>query len=382
MSNRFILNETSYHGKGAIENIVIEVKGRNFKKAFVCSDPDLVKFNVTSKVTDLLEKEGLDYELYSGIKANPTVGNVTEGVEKFKSSGSDYIVAIGGGSSMDTAKAIGIIINNPEFSDVVSLEGMADTKNKSVPIIAIPTTAGTAAEVTINYVITDEEKDKKMVCVDPNDISVVAIIDPDMMSTMPKGLTAATGMDALTHAIEGYITKGAWELSDMFHITAIKMISDSLRGAVGNTPEGREGMALGQYVAGMGFSNVGLGIVHSMAHPLGALYDTPHGIANAIILPSVMEYNAKCTGEKYREIARAMGVEAVDSMSEEEYRRAAIEAVKKLSSDVGIPTDLKGIVKEEDIDFLSKSAFEDACRPGNPRDTSIEEIKEIYKSLI
>jgi len=382
MSNRIILNETSYHGKGAIENIIVEARSRNFKKAFVCSDPDLIKFNVTSKVTDLLEENDLDYEIYSGIKANPTVSNVKEGVEKFKNSKSDYIIAIGGGSSIDTAKAIGIIANNPEFSDVVSLEGVAPTKNKAIPIIAVPTTAGTAAEVTINYVITDEEKDRKMVCVDVNDIPVVAVIDPDMMASMPKGLTAATGMDALTHAIEGYITKGAWALTDVFHIAGIKMISDSLREAVKNTDKGREGMALGQYIAGMGFSNVGLGIVHSMAHPLGALYDTPHGLANAIILPSVMEYNAEYTGEKYREIARAMGVKDVDNMSQEEYRKAAVDAVKKLSIDVGIPTDLKSIVKEKDIKFLSESAFEDACRPGNPRDTSVEEISELYMGLL
>lgn len=382
MSNRIILNETSYHGKGAIENIIVEARSRNFKKAFVCSDPDLIKFNVTSKVTDLLEENDLDYEIYSGIKANPTVSNVKEGVEKFKNSKSDYIIAIGGGSSIDTAKAIGIIANNPEFSDVVSLEGVAPTKNKAIPIIAVPTTAGTAAEVTINYVITDEEKDRKMVCVDVNDIPVVAVIDPDMMASMPKGLTAATGMDALTHAIEGYTTKGAWALTDVFHIAGIKMISDSLREAVKNTDKGREGMALGQYIAGMGFSNVGLGIVHSMAHPLGALYDTPHGLANAIILPSVMEYNAEYTGEKYREIARAMGVKDVDSMSQEEYRKAAVDAVKKLSIDVGIPTDLKSIVKEKDVKFLAESAFADACRPGNPRDTSVEEISELYMGLL
>jgi lactaldehyde reductase len=382
MSNRFILNETSYHGKGAIENVSIEAKLRGLKKAFVCSDPDLVKFGVTEKITNILEQEGLDYQLYSNIKPNPTVENVQAGVEEFKKSGADYIIAVGGGSSMDTSKAIGIIIANPEFSDVISLEGVAPTKNKCVPIIAVPTTAGTAAEVTINYVITDVAKNRKMVCVDPKDIPIVAIVDPDMMSSMPKGLTAATGMDALTHAIEGYITKGAWELSDMFHITAIKMISDSLREAVKNTPKGREGMALGQYVAGMGFSNVGLGIVHSMAHPLGALYDTPHGIANAIILPTVMEYNAPATGEKYREIARVMGVKGVDDMTQDEYRKAAIDAVKKLSSDIEIPTDLKDIVKPEDIQFLSESAYADACCPGNPRDTSVDEIVALYRKLI
>ena len=382
MANRFVSNETSYHGKGAIANIVLEAKARGFKKAFVCSDPDLIKFNVTSKVTTLLDEAHLAYEIYSKIKANPTIENVQEGVEAFKKSGADYIIAIGGGSSMDTAKAIGIIITNPEFKDVRSLEGVAPTKNKCVPIIAVPTTAGTAAEVTINYVITDVEKNRKFVCVDTHDIPVVAVVDPDMMSSMPKGLTAATGMDALTHAIEGYITKGAWELSDMFHLEAIRLISKSLRGACANTDEGREGMALGQYIAGMGFSNVGLGIVHSMAHPLGALYDTPHGVANAIILPTVMEYNAPCTGEKYREIARAMGVKGVDDMSQEEYRKAAIDAVKQLSIDVGIPTSLKGIVKEEDIDFLADSAMADACRPGNPKDPTKEDIVKLYRSLL
>lgn len=382
MANRFVLNETSYHGAGAIKDIATEVKGRGFKKAFVCSDPDLIKFGVTKKVIDVLEGAGLDYEIYSNIKPNPTIENVQTGVEAFKKSGADYLIAIGGGSSMDTAKGIGIVIANPEFEDIRSLEGVAPTKNKSVPIFAVPTTAGTAAEVTINYVITDVEKNRKMVCVDPKDIPVVAFVDPEMMSSMPKGLTAATGMDALTHAIEGYITAGAWELSDMFHLKAIEIISRSLRNAVANTPEGRADMALGQYVAGMGFSNVGLGIVHSMAHPLGALYDTPHGVANAIILPTVMEYNAPATGEKYREIARAMGVQGVDSMTQEEYRKAAIDAVRKLSEDVGIPADLKAIVKEEDIPFLAQSAYDDACRPGNPRETSVEEIAELYKSLI
>lgn len=382
MANRFILNETSYHGSGAIAAIADEAKGRGFKKALVCSDPDLIKFGVTQKVTDVLDNAGLAYTIYSEIKANPTIENVQSGVAAFKAAEADYLIAIGGGSSMDTAKAIGIIIANPEFADVVSLEGVADTKNKSVPILAVPTTAGTAAEVTINYVITDSAKNRKMVCVDPHDIPVVAFVDPDMMSSMPKSLTAATGMDALTHAIEGYITKGAWELSDMFHLKAIEIISRSLRAAVDNTPEGRTDMALGQYVAGMGFSNVGLGIVHSMAHPLGALYDTPHGVANAIILPTVMEYNAPATGEKYREIARAMGVKGVDDMSQEEYRKAAIDAVKQLSKDVGIPADLKDIVKEYDIPFLAQSAYDDACRPGNPRDTSVEEITELYKSLM
>lgn len=382
MANRFVLNETSYHGAGAIKEIATEVNGRGFKKAFVCSDPDLIKFGVTKKVTDVLDNADIDYEIYSEIKPNPTIENVQTGVAAFKASGADCIIAIGGGSSMDTAKAIGIIIKNPDFADVRSLEGVAPTTNKCVPIIAVPTTAGTAAEVTINYVITDTEKNRKMVCVDPKDIPVVAVVDPDMMSSMPKGLTAATGMDALTHAIEGYITAGAWELSDMFHLKAIEIISNSLRGAVENTPQGREGMALGQYVAGMGFSNVGLGIVHSMAHPLGALYDTPHGVANAIILPTVMEYNAPATGEKYRNIAKAMGVDGVDGMTLDEARKAAVDAVKKLSKDVGIPENLKDIVKPEDVDFLSQSAYDDACRPGNPRETSVEEIKELYLSLM
>lgn len=382
MANRFVLNETSYHGAGAIQEIATEAKGRGYTKAFVCSDPDLVKFGVTKKVLDVLEKAGLTYELYSNIKPNPTIENVQSGVAAYKASGAEYMIAVGGGSSMDTAKAIGIIIANPDFADVVSLEGVADTKYKSVPIFAVPTTAGTAAEVTINYVITDDAKNRKMVCVDPKDIPVVAFVDPEMMASMPKGLTAATGMDALTHAIEGYITAGAWELSDMFHLKAIEIIARSLRGAVENTPEGREDMALGQYVAGMGFSNVGLGIVHSMAHPLGALYDTPHGVANAIILPTVMEYNAEATGEKYREIARAMGVAGVDEMSQEEYRKAAVDAVKKLSLDVGIPQDLKEIVKKEDIPFLAQSAYDDACRPGNPKETSVEDITKLYESLL
>ena len=382
MVNRFVLNETSYHGAGAIKEIATEVKGRGFKKAFVCSDPDLIKFGVTKKVTDVLDNADIDYEIYSEIKPNPTIENVQTGVVAFKASGADCIIAIGGGSSMDTAKAIGIIIKNPDFADVRSLEGVAPTTNKCVPIISVPPTAGTAAEVTINYVITDTEKNRKMVCVDPKDIPIVAVVDPDMMSSMPKGLTAATGMDALTHAIEGYITAGAWELSDMFHLKAIEIISNSLRGAVENTPEGREGMALGQYVAGMGFSNVGLGIVHSMAHPLGALYDTPHGVANAIILPTVMEYNAPATGEKYRNIAKAMGVDGVDGMTLDEARKAAVNAVKKLSKDVGIPENLKDIVKPEDVDFLAQSAYDDACRPGNPRETSVEEIKELYLSLM
>lgn len=382
MANRFVLNETSYHGAGSIQEIATEAKGRGFQKAFICSDPDLIKFGVTQKVIDVLEQAGLAYEVYSDIKPNPTIENVQTGVAAFKKAGTDYLIAIGGGSSMDTAKAIGIIINNPEHEDVRSLEGAVDTKNKSVPIFAVPTTAGTAAEVTINYVITDAEKNRKMVCVDPHDIPVVAFVDSEMMSSMPKGLTAATGMDALTHAIEGYITAGAWELSDMFHIKAIEIIARSLRGAVNNTPEGREDMALGQYVAGMGFSNVGLGLVHSMAHPLGALYDTPHGVANAIILPTVMAYNAEATGEKYRDIAKAMGVEGTENMSQEEYRKAAVDAVQQLSVDVGIPADLKEIVKEEDIPFLAQSAYDDACRPGNPKETSIEDITALYKKLL
>ena len=381
MANRFILNETSYHGSGAIREIVTEVKARGFKKAMVCSDPDLIKFGVTNKVTDLLDAANLDYVVYSDIKPNPTIENVQSGVKALQEAKADYLIAIGGGSSMDTAKAIGIIDKNPEFSDVRSLEGVAETKNPCTPILAVPTTAGTAAEVTINYVITDAQKDRKMVCVDPHDLPVVAFVDPDMMASMPKGLTAATGMDALTHAIEGYITAGAWEMSDMFHIKAIEIIARSLRGAVENTPEGREGMALGQYIAGMGFSNVGLGIVHSMAHPLGALYDTPHGVANAIILPTVMEYNAPATGTKYKDIAEAMGVDTT-GMDQEAYRKAAVDAVKKLSQDVGIPADLKEIVKVEDLDFLSQSAYDDACRPGNPRETSVAEIKELYQSLL
>ena len=382
MANRIILNETSYHGQGAILNVTEEAKLRGFKKAFVCSDPDLIKFNVTKKVTDLLDKEGLEYEIYSDIKANPTIENVQSGVEAFKKSGADYIIAIGGGSSMDTSKAIGIIIANPEFEDVRSLEGLSPTKNPSVPIFAIPTTAGTAAEVTINYVITDVEKKRKFVCVDPHDIPVVAFVDPDMMSSMPKGLTASTGMDALTHAIEGYTTKGANVITDMFNLKAIELIAKSLRGAVENTAEGREGMAIGQYLTGMGFSNCGLGIVHSMAHGLGALYDTPHGVANAIILPTVMEYNADAVGEKLRDVAKAMGVPGTENMSEAEYKKAAVDAVKKLSEDVGIPKDLKEIVKPEDVDFLSLSAMDDACSPGNPRDPKFEEIKELFLSLM
>lgn len=381
MVNRIVLNETSYHGAGAINSIPDEVNVRGFKKAFVCSDPDLIKFNVTKKVTDVLDKAGLAYEIYSNIKPNPTIENVQTGVAAFKASGADYIIAIGGGSSMDTAKAVGIIITNPEFADVRSLEGVAPTKKPCVPIIAVPTTAGTAAEVTINYVITDVEKKRKFVCVDTHDIPVIAVIDPDMMASMPKGLTAATGMDALTHAIEGYITKGAWEMTDMFHLEAIKLISASLRDAVENKKEGREGMALGQYIAGMGFSNVGLGIAHSMAHTLGAVYDTPHGVACAMMLPIVMEYNQDCTGEKYCEIARAMGVKGVDDMSVEEYRKAAIDAVRKLSVDVGIPTKLEAI-KEEDLDFLAESAHADACAPGNPKDASVEDLKDLFRKIM
>lgn len=380
MANRMILNETSYLGAGAIENIVTEVKVRGYKKALVVTDKDLIKFNVATKVTDLLKENALEFEIFDEVKANPTINVVKAGIEKFKESNADYLIAIGGGSSIDTAKAIGIIINNPEYSDVRSLEGAVLTKNKCVDIIAVPTTAGTAAEVTINYVITDEEKKRKFVCVDPHDIPVIAVVDSEMMSSMPKGLTAATGMDALTHAIEGYITKGAWELTDTLHLKAIEIIGRSLRSAVANESKGREDMALGQYVAGMGFSNVGLGIVHSMAHPLGAFYDTPHGIANAVILPYVMEYNAEATGEKYKEIAKAMDVQGLDNMSQEEYRKAAIDAVKKLSEDVGIPKILSEIgVKEEDLQALAKSAFADACTPGNPRDTNVTEILEIYK---
>lgn len=379
---KFMLNETSYHGAGAIKAVPEEIKARGFKKAFVASDPDLVKFGVTKKVTDLLDEAGIEYVLYSNIKPNPTIENVQTGVAAFKEAGADCIVAIGGGSSMDTSKAIGIIITNPEFADVRSLAGVAPTKNPCAPIIAVPTTAGTAAEVTINYVITDVEKKRKFVCVDNHDIPVVAVVDPEMMSSMPKGLTAATGMDALTHAIEGYITKGAWELSDMFHIKAIEIIARSLRGAVENTAEGREGMALGQYVAGMGFSNVGLGVDHSMAHTLSAYYDMPHGKACAILLPTIMEYNAEYTGEKYKDIAKAMGVEGVDGMTQEEYRKAAVDAVKKLGEDVGIEMTLKGVVKEEDIPQLAKDAYADACRPGNPRDTSVEDIEALYRSLL
>ena len=382
MANRIVLNTISYHGKGAIENIVPELTARGYKKAFVCTDPDLLKFGVAQKVTDLLDKAGFAYEIFSDVKANPTIENVQNGVAAFKASGADCIVTIGGGSAMDTAKAIGIIIENPEFADVRSLEGVAPTKKHAVFTIAVPTTAGTAAEVTINYVITDVEKKRKFVCVDTNDIPEIAVVDPDMTASMPKSLTAATGMDALTHAIEGYITKGACTISDMFHLEAIRLISANLRGAVENTEEGREGMALGQYIAGMGFSNVGLGIVHSMAHGLSALYDTPHGVACAILLPTGLEYNAPVAGERYRAVGKAMGVEGIDAMTAKEAAQAAINAVKKLSADVGIPADLKGILKEEDVQFLAESAYADACRPGNPRETSVEEIAAMYRALM
>ena len=381
MVNRFVLNGISYHGKGAIQEIPGIIKSKGFQKAFIASDPDLVKFNVTKKITDLLDAESMAYEVYSDIKPNPTIENVKAGVAAYKASGADYMITVGGGSSMDTGKAIGIIINNPEFEDVRSLEGVAPTKNPTVFTIAVPTTAGTAAEATINYVITDVEKKRKFVCVDTNDIPNIAIVDPDMMSTMPKGLTASTGMDALTHAIEGYTTKAAWALADCLNLEAIRLIAKSLRDAVENKPEGREGMALGQYVTGMAFSNVGLGIAHSMAHTLGAVYDTPHGVACAMMLPIVMEYNAECSGEKYREIARAMNVADVDKMSQEEYRTAAVEAVKKLSADVGIPAKLEAL-KEEDLDFLAESAYADACRPGNPKDTSVEDLKELFRKLM
>lgn len=382
MAQRIVLNGISYHGAGAVAEIVTEIKGRGFKKALLCTDPELLRFGVAAKVTTLLEENDLPYELFSDIKPNPTIDNVQSGVAAFKAAGADYLIAVGGGSSMDTAKAIGIIVTNPDFADVRSLEGVAATECPCAPILAVPTTAGTAAEVTINYVITDEENKRKMVCVDVHDIPVVAFVDPEMMATMPKSLTAATGMDALTHAIEGYITKGAWEMTDMFHLKAIAIIARSLRSAVKNEPEGREGMALGQYIAGMGFSNAGLGIVHSMAHPLGALYDTPHGVANAIILPAVMAYNAEATGEKYKHIAAAMGVEGTEEMSPEEYRKAAVDAVRQLSADVGIPEDLSEIVREEDIPFLAESAYADACRPGNPKETSVEEIAALYRSLL
>lgn len=380
MVNRFILNGTSYHGAGAINEIPALVKSKGFKKAFIASDPDLVKFGVTEKVTKLLDAEGLAYEIYSEIKPNPTIENVQDGVKAYKASGADYMITIGGGSSMDTGKAIGIIINNPEFEDVRSLEGVAPTKNRTVFTIAVPTTAGTAAEATINYVITDVERKRKFVCVDVNDIPDIAIVDPEMMASMPKGLTAATGMDALTHAIEGYTTQAAWELADCLNLEAIKLISHNLRDAVNNTKDGREGMALGQFVTGMAFSNVGLGIAHSMAHTLGAVYDTPHGVACAMMLPIVMEYNAEVTGEKYKNIAEAMGIDTT-SMSQDEYRKAAIDAVRQLSADVGIPSKLE-VIKEEDLDFLAESAFADACRPGNPKETSVEDLKELFRKIM
>lgn len=380
MVNRFVLNGVSYHGKGAIQEISGIIKSKGFKKAFIATDPDLVKFGVSKKVTDLLDDAGLDYEIYSDIKPNPTIANVKHGVEAYKNSGADYMITIGGGSSMDTGKAIGIIINNPEFEDVRSLEGVAPTKNPTVYTIAVPTTAGTAAEATINYVITDEEKKRKFVCVDVNDIPNIAVVDPDMMSSMPKGLTAATGMDALTHAIEGYTTAAAWELADCLNLEAIKLISKNLRKAVENDPEGREGMALGQFVTGMAFSNVGLGIAHSMAHTLGAVYNTPHGVACAMFLPIVMEYNQEATGDKFKYIAEAMDVDTT-GMTQQEYRQAAIDAVRKLSKDVGIPEKLEAL-KEEDLDFLAESAYADACRPGNPKETSVEDMKELFRKLM
>lgn len=381
MSYRFILNETSYHGAGAVKEIIPEITSRGFKKALIVTDEDLVKFGVVKRVTDLLDGAGMAYDIYDKVKANPSVDVVKNGVEAFKSAGADYLIAIGGGSPQDTAKGIGIIINNPEFADVVSLEGVAPTKNKAVPMIAIATTAGTAAETTINYVITDEEKRRKFVCVDPHDIPVVAVVDPEMMATMPKGLTAATGMDALTHAIEGYTTLGAWELADTLNLKAIELIARSLRGAVNNDPKGRTDMALGQYVTGMAFSNVGLGVVHGMAHPLSAFYDTPHGVANAVLLPYVMEFNADYTGEKFREIARAMGVKGVDEMTETEYRKAAINAVKQLSADVGIPATLKEIgVREEDLEALADAAMADVCTGGNPRPCTKELVLQVYKT--
>lgn len=382
MANRIVLNTVSYHGSGAVKEIGPELKRRGFKKALVCSGKHVIKTGEIDKILDPLKENGIDYDLFNNIKPNPTIQNVQDGVAAFKAAGADCIVAVGGGSIMDTAKAVGVIVNNPEFADVRSLEGVAPTKNHAVFTVAVPTTAGTAAEVTINYVITDVERKRKFVCVDTNDIPEVAIVDPDMMDSMPAELTAATGMDALTHAIEGLITKGAWEMSDMFHLEAIRLISSSLRDAVKNDPDGRKGMALGQYIAGMGFSNVGLGVVHSMAHGLSALYDTPHGVACAIILPTGLEYNAEYSGEKYKALAKAMGVEGVDTMTQEEYRRAAIDAVKQLSADVGIPTDLKGILKEEDVKILTESAYADACCPGNPREATLEDIEQLYRSLM
>lgn len=382
MANRIILNPVSYHGAGAIAEIPNELKSRGFKKAFICTGGHTAKSEGMAKIREYLDKAGIAHTTFSEVKPNPTIENVQSGVKAFHESGSDCIVAVGGGSAMDTAKAIGIIAANPEFADVRSLEGVAPTKRHAVFTVAVPTTAGTAAEVTINYVITDVEKKRKFVCVDANDIPEVAVVDPDMMASMPAALTASTGMDALTHAIEGLITNAAWEITDMFHLEAIRLISANLRDAVKNDPDGRKGMALGQYIAGMGFSNVGLGIVHSMAHGLSALYDTPHGVACAILLPLGLEYNADYSGEKYRDLAKAMGVADVDSMSQAEYRKAAIDAVKKLSQDVGIPADLKGIVRDEDVRFLAESAYADACRPGNPRETSIDEIEALYRSML
>ena len=382
MARRIMLNGTSYFGQGAIQEIVNEIKNRHFKKALVTSTPDLFEFKVAIKVTDLLDAAGIDYEIYDGIKPNPTIENVTAGVDACKAAGADVIVAVGGGSPIDTSKAIATIITNPEFADVRSLEGLAPTKNPCLPIIAVTTTSGTAAEVTINYVITDVEKNRKFVCVDPHDIPIVAIVDPDMSASMPTGLCAATGMDALVHAVEGYITKGAWELTDMLHLKAIEIIGRSLRSAVAGDYAGREAMSLGQYIAGMGFSNVGLGIVHSMAHPLSAVYDIPHGKACAMLLTAVLKFNAPATGEKYREIARVMGVPNVDAMDEAAYRQAAIDVIQKLADDVGIPKSLSEAgVKREDIPFLAESAFNDACTPGNPRDVSLEEIIGIYESI-
>lgn len=381
MAYRFILNETSYHGAGAIQEIVTEIKARGFQKALIVTDADLVRFGVVKKVTDLLDENQFAYEIFDQVKANPSVAVVQAGVEAFKKAGADYMIAIGGGSPQDTSKGIGIIINNPEFADVVSLEGVAPTKKKSVPVIAVATTAGTAAETTINYVITDEEKRRKFVCVDPHDIPVVAVVDPDMMSSMPKGLTASTGMDALTHAIEGYTTLGAWELADTLNLKAIELIARSLRKAVENDSEGRRDMALGQYVTGMAFSNVGLGVVHGMAHPLSAFYDTPHGVANAVLLPYVMAFNAEYTGEKFREIARMMGVDGVDSMTQEEYRKAAIDAVRQLSIDVGIPQTLREIgVKAEDLDALADAAMADVCTGGNPRPCTKDLVLGVYQT--
>ena len=382
MARRIMFNGTSYFGQGAIQEIVNEIKNRHFKKALVTSTPDLFEFKVATKVTDLLDAAGIAYEVYDGIKPNPTIENVTAGVEACKAAGADVIVAVGGGSPIDTSKAIATIITNPEFADVRSLEGLAPTKNPCLPIIAVTTTSGTAAEVTINYVITDVEKNRKFVCVDPHDIPIVAIVDPDMSASMPTGLCAATGMDALVHAVEGYITKGAWELTDMLHLKAIEIIGRSLRSAVAGDYAGREAMSLGQYIAGMGFSNVGLGIVHSMAHPLSAVYDIPHGKACAMLLTAVLKFNAPATGEKYREIARVMGVPNVDAMDEATYRQAAIDVIQKLADDVGIPKSLSEAgVKREDIPFLAESAFNDACTPGNPRDASLEEIIGIYESI-